>query len=145
MLLLCYFAKRSEKNHLLLLRLQLLTDLHLPVIAPFLPLGSLPSSWLRSPATGSTHPPFTSSWLSLSSLWLRRHPRSSAHPWPSSHSAFCCLGQLHLTPFKHYHTAEHSSLLRTTKQARLSSSTSALSQPPISTLHGNLSPVPCID
>lgn len=60
--------KERKKNLLPLLRLQLFTDLHLPALAPFLPLCSLPSPWLRSPATSSTHLPFTSSWLSLRSL-----------------------------------------------------------------------------
>lgn len=94
----CYLQKRKEKkSNSLPLRLQLLTDLHLPLLVPFPPLGSLPSSWLRSPATDSTHPPFTSPWLSLSSLWLRRHPQGAGRspdlvltehfaPWGSSTS-----------------------------------------------------------
>lgn len=52
---------------------------NLPLLVPFLPLGSLPTSWLRSPATDSAHPPFTSFWLSLSSPWLHQHPRQVGH------------------------------------------------------------------
>ena len=75
------FAKKGRKKKInsLPLRLQLFTDINLPLLVPFLPLGYLPSSWLRSPATDSTHPPFTSSWLSLSSLRLCRHPKRARH------------------------------------------------------------------
>lgn len=89
--------KKKNPHNCFPLSLHLLTDLHLPLLEPFFPLGSLPSSWLRSPATDSTHPPFTSSWLSLSSLRPRRHPQRARHspdlvltvhfaPWGSSTS-----------------------------------------------------------
>lgn len=75
----CKTVKQNQKIQVLPLRLQLLADFHLPLLVPFLPLGSSPTSWLRSPAIDSTHPPFTSFWLSLSSPRLQQHPQRAGH------------------------------------------------------------------
>lgn len=110
---LLFMKKEKKKENQIPSRLQLLTDVHLPLLAPSLPFGSLPSSWLRSPATDSTHPPFTSSWLSLRSPGPRRHPQRTRHapdpvltahfaPWGSSTS-------LHPSTTTLLNTAESSS------------------------------------
>lgn len=100
----------------------------------------LHSGWDHLPQTQPIHlsPPL--GFPSLASSYAGTPSEVSwALPWPSSHSAFCSLRQLHLTPPKHYLTAERGLLLQTTKRARLSSSTTVVSHSPFSTLTSQLS------